>query len=293
MPITRAKASRLLNQKEMALYDDSRINGLRQLDGKGLASRIKRARTARDRARDLVQKHKLAARASSGSKRGASGEANQRSKDKADLMADILKRFEGRLREVGREQKAAAAPRRKSATTPAKKAAARRRTATRKTAAAGTKTAAKSATSRGTATGATTRKRDAGGKSADAPATPRGNAARASGSSSSPGSATKTKSPARKSARKSRAGHITPEQALAQTRALLEAKQARDHEPKPWEAPGGGEPVAGSPGYQSDSAARRAKRLHAAEARLPAIQGSVSTRDRVNQGKRDRRQGTD
>ncbi|TYT25385.1 hypothetical protein FZO89_03385 [Luteimonas viscosa] len=286
MPITRAKASRLLNQKEMALYDDSRINGLRKLDEKALASRIKRARTARDRARNLVQKHKLAARARSGSKRGASGEAGQRSKDKADLMADILKRFEGRLRDVGRER-AATASRRKAATAPAKKnAPARRKTATRKTTTAGTKTAAKKSTSRRAATGATSRKRAASGK---------GTAARASGSSSSPGSATKTKtkSTGRKPARKSRAGHITPEQALAQTRALLEAKQARDHEPKPWEAPVGGEPVAGSPGYQSDSAARRARRLHAAEARIPAIQGSSSTRDRVNQGKRDRRQGSD
>src|SRR5690606_40997143 len=34
MPITRAQATQLLNQGETALYDDSRINGLRQLDAR-------------------------------------------------------------------------------------------------------------------------------------------------------------------------------------------------------------------------------------------------------------------
>ncbi len=40
MPITRAQATQLLNQGEMALYDDSRINGLRQLDARALGARI-------------------------------------------------------------------------------------------------------------------------------------------------------------------------------------------------------------------------------------------------------------
>ena len=43
MPITRARATSLLNQREMALYDDSRINGLRQLD----VNRSRRASAAR------------------------------------------------------------------------------------------------------------------------------------------------------------------------------------------------------------------------------------------------------
>lgn len=100
MPITRAKAVSLLNQREMALYDDSRINALRHLDGKDLQSRIGRARTARDRARDLVQRQKLSTREATGSKRGTSGMANQRSKDKAELLADILTRFETRANEL-------------------------------------------------------------------------------------------------------------------------------------------------------------------------------------------------
>ena len=92
--------------------------------------------------------------------------------------------------------------------------------------------------------------------------------------------------------RRGRKQAITPEQALAQTHALLEAKQARDHEPKPWAEIADSGIESGTPGYQSDSAARRAQRLHAAEVRLSGNQGSVSTRDRINQGKRDHRGGS-
>lgn len=97
MPITRAKATTLLNQREMALFDDSRANTLRQLDEKALGARITRARAGRDRARDLVQRQTLSSREATGSKRGISGNANARSADKAELMADILARFEAQL----------------------------------------------------------------------------------------------------------------------------------------------------------------------------------------------------
>lgn len=248
MPITRAKASQLLNLKEMALYDDSRINGLRKLDAKALAARVQRARAARDRARGLVRTQKLASQARTGSKRGTGGDANQRSKEKAELLADILKRFETQAREVAREERAAA--KRKPVEKPAARQAAKKTAATGK--AAGRKTtAAKTAATKRTAAG----------------------------------SARKAVS----TSRKPRKRKLTPEQALAQTHALLEAKHARDAEPKPWQDTHDGDAVVGQPGFQSDGAARRALRLHAAEARIPAIQGSISTRDRINQGKRDHR----
>ena len=97
MPITRAKATTLLNQREMALFDDSRANALRKLDETALNARITRARAGRDRARDLVQRQTLSSREATGSKRGNSGNANARSKEKAELMADILARFEGQM----------------------------------------------------------------------------------------------------------------------------------------------------------------------------------------------------
>lgn len=246
MPITRAKASKLLNQKEMALYDDSRINGLRKLDAKALASRIQRARAARDRARDLLRSHKLASRDRTGSKRGASGAANQRSKDKAELTADILKRLEARAREVARDEREAA--RRRPAAKASPRKTARKATAARKA----------------PASKAASTKRPAAGKAK------------------------------KKAAAATRKRKLTPAQALAQTHALLEAKHVRDAEPRPWQDAHDGQAATGQPGFQSDGAARRALRLHAAEARIPAIQGSISTRDRINQGKRDHRgQGED
>ncbi len=337
MPITRAQATQLLNQGEMALYDDSRINGLRQLDARALGARIRRARTARDRARDLVQKHALASRARTGSKRGDSGLANRRSRDKAELLADILRRFEQRLKQVERADasaekagagatgktagKASTGRGRKSAAKAATKTAATKKTATKKT-------ATKKATTKKTATRKSTAKKAAAGKSTTARAATKNAAASAkrsttrksatgwaAASTSSTRKATTRKSAAKtaatsaakkrgaKTASKTpamngtatrgkpvRKGHITPEQALAQTHALLEAKQAQDAAPRPWQAlANGAAPAVGQPGYQSDEAARRAQDLHAAESRIPAIQGSASTRDRIQQGKRDHR----
>ncbi|MFQ6311715.1 hypothetical protein, partial [Lysobacter capsici] len=87
-----------------------------------------------------------------------------------------------------------------------------------------------------------------------------------------------------------REGHISAEQALENTRRLLEAKQEQARTPQPWQqldgSHGGHVP---QPGPQSDSAAQKAGELHAAESRMDAIQGSNSTQDRHNQGKRDNR----
>ena len=107
--------------------------------------------------------------------------------------------------------------------------------------------------------------------------------AKATTSQAARSTAKKTPRPARKPR------GITPAQALANTRALLEAKQAHDREPPPWqslETPGS---HASAPGFQSDEARIKADELHAGESRMQAIQGSISTQDRHQQGKRDAR----
>lgn len=104
MPMTRARASALLNQREMALYDDSRANALRQLDDRALQQRINRARNLRDRARDLHQRQALQARQASTGKRGADGNAHARTAGKAELLADILQRFEAHHARLGSQQ---------------------------------------------------------------------------------------------------------------------------------------------------------------------------------------------
>ena len=80
------------------------------------------------------------------------------------------------------------------------------------------------------------------------------------------------------------------EQALENTRKLLEEKQAQARQAPAWQAldqHGGGK--APKPGFQSDEARVQADELHEAEVRLEGNQGSISTHDRHNQGKRDQR----
>ncbi|WP_156899938.1 hypothetical protein [Luteimonas mephitis] len=94
--------------------------------------------------------------------------------------------------------------------------------------------------------------------------------------------------PVGKRAAKPPAG-ITPEQALENTRKLLEAKHEQDRQTPVWQQLDGSHAAGVQGGYQSDEAAAKAAELHAAESRLQAIQGSIGTQDRHNQGKRDNR----
>lgn len=76
----------------------------------------------------------------------------------------------------------------------------------------------------------------------------------------------------------------TPEQAMANTRELLQrknedARQARAEQPD----------QPGDPGYQSAEARDKAQQRHEGEARLQGTQGSISTHDRHEQGRRDSR----
>lgn len=88
--------------------------------------------------------------------------------------------------------------------------------------------------------------------------------------------------------------HITPEEALANTRELLEAKHARDREPPPWRQFDSGhgqtphdQVTPPRNAEQEAEAAAHAEQLHRGESRLDAIQGSISERDRHQQGKHD------
>ncbi|KRA52696.1 hypothetical protein ASD77_13805 [Pseudoxanthomonas sp. Root65] len=98
------------------------------------------------------------------------------------------------------------------------------------------------------------------------------------------------KASAKKVARKRTPKKITPAQALANARSLLEQKLEHDRQPAPWQhldqETHGATPEAG---FASAEAAGKAHELHAAESRMKAIQGSAGTQDRRNQGKRDHR----
>lgn len=148
MAFTRAQATGLLNKTEMRLWDDSRANALRGLDREALATRITRTRAARDRARDLLRRQRLAAR-----KRGEGRDEGiaARTARKEALLVEILQRFT-EARRTAPAKAAKKAPAKKKATakkaaasktaakTPVAKKAATQKTATKKSA---TKAAAK------------------------------------------------------------------------------------------------------------------------------------------------------
>jgi len=74
------------------------------------------------------------------------------------------------------------------------------------------------------------------------------------------------------------------------TRELLAAKQARAHRPPPWQDHDTARHAhGGKPGFESAAARDRAVELHQDEMRLQATEGSISDRDRRQQGKRDSR----
>lgn len=80
---------------------------------------------------------------------------------------------------------------------------------------------------------------------------------------------------------------ITADQALANTRALLQAKQAQVQQPTPYPTSDPGHQVHG--GFMSHNAAETNQERHFDEANSPAIQGHVAAQVRSEQGKRDKR----
>lgn len=186
----------------------------------------------------------------------ATRKAARDARDRVELLGDILKRFQEQLKVRRRADREAA-----------------RRTATAK------------APKRAAPAGARARKAPATAAS-KAAGPPAGKARKSAGAGGT------KKAAADGASRKRRM--ITPDKALENTRSLLEAQRKQARRPAPW--PGAephGHGADGDPGYQSDQAAQRAADLHAGEARIPAIQGSVGTRGRLSQGKRDRRPGSE
>ncbi len=273
MAFTRAQASALLNKSEMRLFDDSRANALRGFDRAALASRVERTRAARDRARDLLKRQRLAARKRGDARDGVA----DRTARKEALLVELLQRFSDARREAPLGRAAARVAKKAPARKAAAKKASAKKVAAKKVAAkkvAAKKVAAKKASAKKVAATKTAAKKVAARK-ASAKKAPVG------------------KAPARKPATRKAARRVSPERALENTRRLLEEKQARARSPQPWQSL---DPVADhvpQPGFQSPQAAGKARDLHAGESRMASIHGSSSTRDRYNQGKRDHRGDTE
>lgn len=128
MPHTRTSAKALLTGAELALYDMGRRETLARIDRRTLIMKVRRARNLRDKYRDLYRRQRLESRDRTGAKRGTSGVANVRTREKAELFGELLARFEARLAKIDAAEKApkAATPRAGLASPRAKRAAAKR-----------------------------------------------------------------------------------------------------------------------------------------------------------------------
>ena len=100
MAYNRSQARNLCNTVEYDLFAGSLTDTIKDLTAAQLRSRIKRTRTLRDKNADLFRRQTVAIRATTGTRRGASGMANQRTEQKAQLFDQALKRFEARLAQL-------------------------------------------------------------------------------------------------------------------------------------------------------------------------------------------------
>ena len=99
MAYTLTQARPLLNAAELELFEQSRAEPVKQLTGAKLAGAIKRTRTLRDKYRDLYQRQTVAVRTSTPG--AVTGDDNERTQRKADILQEVLERYEARATLVG------------------------------------------------------------------------------------------------------------------------------------------------------------------------------------------------
>lgn len=96
----RANARKLLTAAEFKLFEASRRDAICKLDARKLKLKVELTRKRRDKYRDLYKRQRLAIRDQTGTKRGNSGAANARTKEKAALFEELRARFQARLAQV-------------------------------------------------------------------------------------------------------------------------------------------------------------------------------------------------
>lgn len=306
--ITQAKP--LLTAAELELFDNSRADPIKQFSVKQLAGKEKRCRTLRDKYRDLYRRQTVALRGKAKGGAQSAQDANARTQRKAEIMQEMLERFEARssllIAREAREQPAAAAPVRarpapgKRLVKPAAKAAEKVPAKATKVSAKPTKVSAKPV-----------RKSAARGSSAATPAKPSASKAPATGKvraapAKKGAAAGGAKSPFPTSANPPKARKPkAPEQALSAVANLQQASDDAPHidhlngtdpTPRSNKAPSKRAPTYGGKARAPDvnapldmvASAQRGNPVRAMPGNI-AIQGHVSSNVRRVQGKRDSR----
>ena len=101
MAYTITQARPLLNAAELELFDQSRAEPIKALTLARLRGKVTRARTLRDKYRDLYRRQTVAVRGASSTKgRSLVGADNERTQRKADILQEVLGRFEARVAQI-------------------------------------------------------------------------------------------------------------------------------------------------------------------------------------------------
>lgn len=100
MAYTLTQARKLLTAGELSVFESSRAQPIRGLTPARLRSKLERSRKLRDKYRDLYRRQSVATRAAPARKRSPVGADNQRTRQKAELFAEVLTRYETELKRV-------------------------------------------------------------------------------------------------------------------------------------------------------------------------------------------------
>lgn len=119
MAYTLTQARPLLTAAELELFDQSRTDPIKNITLARLRTKVTRARALRDKYRDLYRRQTAATRTAPAAKRAATGGDNERTQRKAQVMEEVLARFEARVQLLearqGREAERAEAAKRTAA----------------------------------------------------------------------------------------------------------------------------------------------------------------------------------
>lgn len=110
MAYNRNQARALTNASEYELFTSSLADAITGLTPAQLRGKVTRTRNLRDKNTDLFRRQSLSVKETSGSKRGRTGAANQRTEQKAKLFDETLKRYENRLAKLTASASSASGP---------------------------------------------------------------------------------------------------------------------------------------------------------------------------------------
>ena len=110
MAYTLRQVQALLTKPETELFQASRPEGLKALSARQLSGKITRARALRDKYRDVYRRQTVKTRTDAASTRKPMGEEKNRTEIKAEVMGEVLARFEAQQDKLAqREAKASKA----------------------------------------------------------------------------------------------------------------------------------------------------------------------------------------